>query len=46
MKFKFIAAAAMAVCVSLGGEARKIHTIGDSTMADQKVPGLNPSGVT
>lgn len=33
MKFKFIAAAAMAVCVSLGGEARKIHTIGDSTMA-------------
>ena len=33
MKLKFIAAAALAVCASLYAEARKIHTIGDSTMA-------------
>ena len=33
MKLKFIAATALAVCASLYAEARKIHTIGDSTMA-------------
>lgn len=33
MKLKFIAAAALAACAALNIEARKIHTIGDSTMA-------------
>ena len=33
MKLKFIMAAALAACVSLNVEARKVHTIGDSTMA-------------
>ncbi len=33
MKLKFIAAAALAASVVVGAEARKIHTIGDSTMA-------------
>ena len=33
MKLKFIAAAALAACASLCVEARKVHTIGDSTMA-------------
>ena len=33
MKFKFIAAIALAVCVALCVQARKVHTIGDSTMA-------------
>ena len=33
MKLKFIAAAALAVCSTLCVQARKVHTIGDSTMA-------------
>lgn len=33
MKLKFIAAAALAACATLSMQARKIHTIGDSTMA-------------
>lgn len=33
MKLKFIAAAALAVCSTLCAQARKVHTIGDSTMA-------------
>ena len=33
MKLKFIAAAAIAACATLSMQARKIHTIGDSTMA-------------
>lgn len=33
MKFKFIAAFALAVCAALCVQARKVHTIGDSTMA-------------
>lgn len=33
MKLKFVAAATIAVCASLCLQARKVHTIGDSTMA-------------
>lgn len=33
MNLRFIAAATMAVCVTFFADARKIHTIGDSTMA-------------
>lgn len=33
MKLRFIAAAALAACAALCADARKVHTIGDSTMA-------------
>ena len=33
MRLKFYAAAALAVCATLYAQARKVHTIGDSTMA-------------
>ena len=33
MKLRFIAAAAVAACTALCVQARKVHTIGDSTMA-------------
>lgn len=33
MKLKFFAAAALAACAALSLQARKVHTIGDSTMA-------------
>lgn len=34
MKLRFIAAAAVAACTALCVQARKVHTIGDSTMAN------------
>lgn len=33
MRLRFIAAAALAACAALCADARKVHTIGDSTMA-------------
>ena len=33
MRLRFIAAAALAACATLCADARKVHTIGDSTMA-------------